>query len=65
MTTIDLNAKTDEQLAELLNGVLAEQERRQRLRVIPEQITTLAAQFIQGGGDANALTSALGEALPA
>ena len=41
----------DEELAEHLNAVLAEQERRQALATIPQQIKDLTAKFIDGGGD--------------
>lgn len=41
----------DEQLAEHLNEVIAEQERRQDLESIPSQIKELTAKFIEGGGD--------------
>lgn len=41
----------DEELAEHLNTVLAEQERRQALATIPQQIKDLTAKFIDGGGD--------------
>lgn len=48
---------TDEQLAEHLNTVLAEQERRQAIATIPAQIKDLTAKFLDGGGDPNELTT--------
>lgn len=52
---MDLDAQysdwSDEKLADHLDRILAEQERRQRLATIPAQITALAAQYVEGGGD--------------
>jgi hypothetical protein len=42
---------SDEALADHLNRILAEQERRQRIATIPSTIATLAAQYVEGGGD--------------
>lgn len=48
---MDLSTLTDEELAEHLNAVLAEQERRQALATIPDQIRDLTAKYVDGGGD--------------
>ena len=48
---MDLTTLTDEELAEHLNAVLAEQERRQALATIPDQIADLTAKYVAGGGD--------------
>lgn len=53
---------TDDELAERLDAILAEQERRQRLATIPATITALAAQYVAGGGDKGDLEAALGDA---
>lgn len=47
---MDFSALNDEQLAEHLNEVLAEQERRKALAEIPEQIRELTAKYVAGGG---------------
>jgi hypothetical protein len=47
---------SDEKLVDHLNRILAEQERRQRLATIPGTITTLAAQYVAGGGDPSELS---------
>lgn len=48
---MDISTLTDEELAEHLNAVLAEQERRQALATIPDQIRDLTAKYVDGGGD--------------
>lgn len=47
---MDFSTLNDEQLAEHLNQVLAEMERRKALELIPEQIRELTAKYIAGGG---------------
>lgn len=47
---MDLTTLTDEQLADHINGGLAEQERRQALAYIPDQIRELTAKYVAGGG---------------
>lgn len=56
---------TDEQLAEHLNAVLAEQERRQRLAAAPTQIAEMAARFVADGGDRATVIEAVSAATPA
>jgi hypothetical protein len=53
---MELNTLTTEELAEHLNAVLAEQERRQALATIPAQIADLTARYVAGGGDPSDLT---------
>lgn len=48
---MDLAALTDEELSDHLNAVLAEQERRQALANIPDQIRDLTAKYVDGGGN--------------
>lgn len=56
---MDLTALTDDQLDDHRRAVLTEQERRENLAAIPEQIEALAKVFRDGGGDERALTDAL------
>lgn len=58
----DLSSMTDEQLAEHLNAVLDEQERRARLANAPAQVAQIAAAFIADGGDRTALVDAIPDA---
>lgn len=53
---MDLTELTDEELSDHLNAVLAEQERRQALATIPDQIRDLTAKYVDGGGDITNLT---------
>lgn len=46
----------DQQLADHLNAVLAEQERRARLAQVPTQIRDLATRYIEDGGDPTVLS---------
>ena len=48
---MDFTDLTDEELSAHLNEVLAEQERRQALAQIPEQIRDLTAKYVAGGGN--------------
>lgn len=48
---MDFTDLTDEELSAHLNEVLAEQERRQALAQIPEQIRELTAKYVAGGGN--------------
>ncbi|MCS3494052.1 UDP:flavonoid glycosyltransferase YjiC (YdhE family) [Arthrobacter sp. JUb119] len=52
---MDFSALNDEELADHLNQVLAEQERRKALAEIPEQIRELTAKYVAGGGQAEDL----------
>ncbi|MGC0370765.1 hypothetical protein [Microbacterium sp. SLBN-111] len=56
---MDLTTLTDEQLAEHLNAVLAEQERRQRLAAVPQQLATMAAQYVADGGSREVIIEAV------
>lgn len=56
---IDLITLTDEQLDELRVAILTEQERRQRMTMIPEQVRDLAVQYEAGGGSRQSLVDAL------
>ncbi|KTS09024.1 hypothetical protein [Microbacterium testaceum] len=56
---MDLTTLTDEQLTDHLNAVLAEQERRQRLAAVPEQIVEMAARYVADGGDRGDLIEAV------
>lgn len=53
---MNLATLSNEELADHLNAILAEQERRQALVTIPGQIKDLAAKFIAGGGDPDDLS---------
>ena len=59
---IDLSTLTDEQLDELRVEVLTEQEHRQRMSAIPNQIKDLADQYEAGGGSRQELLDSLSEA---
>ena len=56
---LDLTTLTDEQLDDHRRAVLIEQERRENLAAIPEQIKELAEKFRDGGGDEDTLQDAL------
>lgn len=56
---MDLAALTDTDLADHLDAVLAEQERRAALANIPAQITSLAGRYTAGGGAMDTLRDAL------
>ena len=60
---MDLTALTDIELADHLNAVLAEQERRQRLATIPAQIAAMTSAYVDGGGDGADLVAAVTEAV--
>lgn len=62
---MDLTTLTDEQLADHLNAVLAEQERRQRLAVVPQQIADLTARYVADGGERSTIIDAVATARPA
>lgn len=57
----DLSTLTDEQLDEQRVAILTEQERRQRMAAIPNQIKDLADQYEAGGGSRQSLVDALTE----
>ena len=48
---MDLTTMTDEQLEQLRADVGAEQERRYRLTIIPDQIEALRVQYAADGGN--------------
>ena len=48
---IDLKTLSDEELNQHRRDVLQEQERRENLARIPDQITELKAKYVEGGGD--------------
>lgn len=54
---------SDEKLADLLNAVLAEQERRQRRERFPADLADRARTYLADGGDAETLRTALDAAL--
>ena len=53
---MNLRDLTDDQLDQHRQDVLAEQERRQALATIPDQIRELTAKYVDGGGDPGNLT---------
>lgn len=54
---MEFSTLNDEQLAEHLNAVIAEQERRAAVANIPAQIAELTAKYLEGGGDPENLTN--------
>lgn len=48
---MDLTSLSDAELANQLNAILAEQERRQRLANAPQQLAELTARYLADGGD--------------
>lgn len=56
---MDLRTLTDEELDGLRREVQIEQERRENLAAIPEQVAALAKVYRDGGGDEAALVDAL------
>ena len=48
---MDLTKLSDEELDQLRRDVLQEQDRRENLARIPDQITELKAKYVEGGGD--------------
>ena len=48
---LELTTLTDEELDTLRTDVAIEQERRQALATIPDQIRDLTAKYVDGGGD--------------
>lgn len=65
MALPDLTDYTPEELRDLLNAVINEQERRQRLELMPGQIAAMAQQFVDGGGDRAALVEAVSQPVAA
>lgn len=55
----DLSTLTDEQLEEQRVAILTEQENRQRMSAIPDQIKDLADQYEAGGGSRQELFDAI------
>ena len=60
---IDLSTYADDALDTLRLGVLAEQERRQRIASTPALIADTARRYIADGGDKADLVAALDEYL--
>lgn len=58
---MDFTQYDDDQLDQLRIQVLTEQERRQRVAQIPQQVADLARQFIDGGGDRDDLVKVVSE----
>lgn len=58
---MDYKSLTDEQLDEQRVAILTEQERRQRMAMIPSQVKDLADQYEAGGGSRQSLVDALTE----
>ena len=56
---MDLKTLTADELDDLRRDVLTEQERRENLAAIPEQVAALAKVYREGGGDEAALMGAL------
>ena len=56
---MDLRTLTDEELDDLRRAVQIEQERRENLAAIPDQVAALAKVYREGGGDEAALVGAL------
>ena len=48
---MDLKTLSDGELDQHRRDVLAEQERRQALETIPQQIAELKQKYVEGGGD--------------
>lgn len=48
---MDLTKLSDEELDQHRRDVLQEQERREALETIPQQIAELKAKYVEGGGD--------------
>ena len=48
---MDLKKLSDEELDQHRRDVLQEQERREALETIPDQIIELKAKYVEGGGD--------------
>ncbi len=53
---VEFQTLNDEQLAEHLSAVIAEQDRRQRVAQTPDQIRTLTARYLEDGGDPSVLS---------
>lgn len=53
---MDLTQLADTELADHLNDVISEQERRQRVAQAPTQIHYLATRYLEDGGDPAKLT---------
>lgn len=56
---MELTTLTDEQLADHLNAVVNEQERRQRLAMVPGQMAAMTARYVEDGGDKEELLAEL------
>ena len=54
---MDLTSLSDDDLAAHRIAVVSEQERRQRLASIPDQIADLTARYLNDGGDPNLLST--------
>lgn len=58
---MDYSTLTDEELSAIQRDATAEQNRRAFLSGVPMQVTELAAQYRDGGGDQAALEEAVAE----
>lgn len=56
---VDLRKLTDCELSDLLEKVLNDRDRRQRLASIPQQVTTLTAAFMLDGGEKTIIQNAV------
>lgn len=52
---MDLKQLSDEELDQHRRDVLQEQERREALETIPDQITELKQKYVEGGGNVDDL----------
>lgn len=55
MALPDVTTLTTDELSDLLNAVINEQERRQRLAATPQRLYDEAQRFIDDGGDPAAI----------
>lgn len=56
---MDLKSLSESDLVQLALDVQAEQERRQRIAAIPDQVADLRDTFVSAGGDLAALQAAI------
>ena len=55
----DLTTLTDDEINQNINELLNEQERRQRLALIPTQVADLAQRYTADGGDITVIQQAI------
>lgn len=58
---MDFTQYDDDRLDQIRIQILREQERRQRVTQIPQQVADLAKQFVDGGGDRDDLVKAVSD----